>query len=359
MRAWLFQDSRQKAKLGAKCPWSVGWYDSDGKKRSKKVGAKSTAEKFRKRIQAELALGLVETRKRTKWAAFRVQYLTDVASLRAPQTLRLYKGAFKSFEKIIAPGYVDAIDTKTVDRFIAKRMAQTPKPAPATVNRDLRLLRAAFRRAALWGMTPAAPQVNMLREPERDPYFVDDASFTALYDACEAMKRPRDQPYAPGDWWRGVLVFAYMTGWRIGEILDLRRDDLDLDAATARVDAESTKGRREARIELHPAVIDHCRAVADDQPFAFPWPHHERTLWADFAKLKAAAELDFPGAFHRLRFGFANANVDHLDADVLQKLMRHRDPQTTRRYVNMAERMRRRGTADRLHVPAVLRESGG
>ena len=27
MKAWLFQDNRQKAKLGDKCPWSVGWFD--------------------------------------------------------------------------------------------------------------------------------------------------------------------------------------------------------------------------------------------------------------------------------------------------------------------------------------------
>jgi hypothetical protein len=34
--------------------------------------------------------------------------------------------------------------------------------------------------------------------------------------------------------------------------------------------------------------------------------------------------------------------------------MRHQDAKTTRHYVNTAERMKRRGTADRLHVPAKL-----
>ena len=76
----------------------------------------------------------------------------------------------------------------------------------------------------------------------------------------------------------------------------------------------------------------------------------------DFAALKTAAGLDFPGAFHRLRFGFANANVDALPADLLQRLMRHRDPQTTRRYINAVERMKRAGTA-KLHVPDVLRKA--
>jgi hypothetical protein len=41
MKAWLFQDTRQKQKLGAKCPWSVGWFDAEGKKKSKRIGSKS------------------------------------------------------------------------------------------------------------------------------------------------------------------------------------------------------------------------------------------------------------------------------------------------------------------------------
>ena len=67
------------------------------------------------------------------------------------------------------------------------------------------------------------------------------------------------------------------------------------------------------------------------------------------------AKVEFPGAFHRLRFGFANANVDSLAADLLQKLMRHQAAVATRRYIKAAEHMKRAGTADKSHVPDVLR----
>ena len=133
------------------------------------------------------------------------------------------------------------------------------------------------------------------------------------------------------------------------------RGALDLESGVATVDADSTKGRRTARVELHPVVVDRLRAIVEFQPFVFDWPHHERTLWADFAELKTAAGVDFPGAFHRFRFGFANANVDSLDPDRLQKLMRHQAASTTRRYINAAERMRRAGTAEKIHVPDVLK----
>lgn len=87
----------------------------------------------------------------------------------------------------------------------------------------------------------------------------------------------------------------------------------------------------------------------------FGWPHHERTLWADFTSLRTGAKVEFRGAFHRLRFGFANANVDSLAADLLQKLMRHQAAVATRRYIKAAEHMKRAGTADKSHVPDVLR----
>jgi hypothetical protein len=35
MKAWIFRDPRQNQKLGAKCPWSVGWIDPNGEAASK------------------------------------------------------------------------------------------------------------------------------------------------------------------------------------------------------------------------------------------------------------------------------------------------------------------------------------
>lgn len=365
MRAWIFQDPKRKAIEGDKCAWSVGWYDASGKRKGKKVGAKSTAEKFKRKVEAELALGICTVGKqRTTWAAFRLEFEATIAATRAGGTLKEYRRSLEAFQRLISPGYMDTITTADVDRFIARRkgdrqVGDDSDLSPASINRDLRALKVAFRKAKKWHMLAEVPDFEFLREPERDPYFVDDATFTALYDACSAMERPAGRHYPAGDWWQALLAFAYLTGWRIGEILDLRRDDVDLETGIATVDADSTKGRRTARVELHPVILEKLRALVGFHPMVFEWPHHERTLWIDFAALKAAAGVEFPGAFHRFRFGFANANVDSLDPDLLQKLMRHQAASTTRRYINAAERMKRAGTAARIHVPDVLRNATG
>ena len=125
------------------------------------------------------------------------------------------------------------------------------------------------------------------------------------------------------------------------------------------VPAEDTKGKRDARVELHSVVIDHLKGILSFGPLVFAWPHHERLLWVEFAKLKKAAGVSIAGAFHRFRFGYANANVDRLDADILQHQMRHKDAQTTQYYIHQAERLKRSGVSDRIHVPKILRHGTG
>ncbi|MEO1496192.1 MAG: site-specific integrase [Planctomycetota bacterium] len=353
MKAWTFQDPKQRKKLGPKkCPWSVGWYDQCGRKKQKTVGSKTAAKTVARRLEGEFAAGLLRDREQVKWAEFVGRFDRDHLATLAPKTREMYRRSLAAFTDTFGKRLVEKLTEADVAHFRAARLSQGV--APATVNKDLRHLRCALNKAKRWRLLPHAIEVELLREPERDPEFIDDEAFAKLYDACDVMKRPRGRVYAAGDWWRSLLTFAYLTGWRIGEIMALRRDNIDWSAGIAFVPAEQTKGKRDARVELHPVVVDHLRGIIGFGDLVFDWPFHERMLWADFRTLKKAADVEISGAFHRFRFGFANANVDNLDADVLQRLMRHQDAKTTRHYVNMAERMKRQGTAERLHVPAVL-----
>jgi integrase len=355
MRAWTFQDSKQLAKHGAKkCPWSVGWYDARGRKKQKTIGQKTAAAHYARKLEGEAAAGLLRSHDRMKWAEFVARFTRDHLATLAPGSQAAYKGSLDCFTEIIAPAYLDQVDEATIAEFRGKRVKAVD--SVATVNKDLRHLRCALRKAKKWKLLPERVEIDMLREPERDPYFVDDAAFRKLYDACDAMTRPAGQHYEPAEWWRALLTFAFMTGWRISEILSLRREHIDWAKGEAYIPADATKGKRDARVELHPVVLDHLKMISGFGPMAFDWPLHKRTLWSHFDDLKTAAKVEFPGAFHRFRFGFANVNVDALPADVLQRLMRHKAAATTRRYINAAERMKRQGTAERLHVPTVLQK---
>ena len=160
-----------------------------------------------------------------------------------------------------------------------------------------------------------------------------------------------------------------MTGWRIGEILALRRDDLDLDAGTAITRSEDNKGGRDELVPLHPIVVDHLRMVTSFEPVIFPWYHNRERLWSCFRTIQKAAGIHLPCrgrhehtptchyyGFHDIRRAFATNNAASLSADALQALMRHKSYQTTQRYINLASQLEQQVAF--LKVPDVLRKSG-
>lgn len=361
MRAWTFQDARQKNKLGDKAKWSVGWNDPEGRKRSKVVGSKSMAKKLKQKIEGQLAAGLYQSTDRKKWKDFRKQYEEDVLSKKAVGTKVEACSSFDLFERIAKPTFLDSIKTQTIDRYSSVRLKEDSKRrigkkvSPATVNKELRQIKAALRKAYKWGCISRVPDVDFIREPVKLIEYVGPNEFQALYEACDTMKRPNGGACEPDEWWQALLTFAFLTGWRVREILALRREDLDLKDRIAITRAEDNKGNRDGQIDLHPVVIEHLERIASFEPLVFKWPHHQRTLWVDFARLKEAAGVKFSGAFHRLRFGFATMNQGKFDLKVLQQMMRHKSDATTRGYLNIDTQVTR--TAENLYVPPVLKAS--
>ena len=275
MKAWLFQDTRQKQKLRDKAPWSVGWFDPDGKKRSKRIGLKYAAEKYRRRIEGELAAGTYNSHHRKTWEQFWTEYQEKVLDAADWGHRKETKLAVKAFERIAKPKRLSGIKMQMIDDFRTKRAQEArkghdTKVSPATVNKELRHLKLVLNRAVDWGYLPKLPKVRMLREPEKLKRYVSPEDFAVIYNACDTATQPMGFPFQSVDWWRGLLVFAYMTGWRIGEILALRREDVDMEAATAITRHSDNKGKRDDLVPVNAAVVDHLRKVPSFEPVVSP-----------------------------------------------------------------------------------------
>jgi integrase len=176
------------------------------------------------------------------------------------------------------------------------------------------------------------------------PTYVTPEHFAAIYKACDSARMPEDQPYPAADWWRGLIVLAYMTGWRIGDVLGLARQDVDLKEGTAvtRCETEGNKGKRDEQVKLAPVVVEHLTRLAALDPGMFPWNHNLRTLDEEWLRIQQAAGIHLPCrkkhehtehchayGFRDLRRAFATMNASRLSADALQSLMRHKSYQTT------------------------------
>lgn len=358
MRAWIFQDTKQKQKHGAAaCPWSVGWYDPHGKRKSRKIGSKSKAEKFCRRIEGELAAGTYRTTNKKLWADFRKEYETRVVSTMRPTSHQLTLQVLDEFERLMKPVQVASIKPAMIAEFAIRRQTKRvakkkPELSPATINRDLRHLKAALNVAAEWGYIEPV-KVKLRREPKRLKTYVNPEDFAKLYGACARMTEPARLGHVDaGDWWRGLLIFAYMTDWRIREILALRWSDVDLEVGQAITRADDNKGGRDEAVALHPLVVEHLRRLRAFGPTVFPWSIRERALWLEFQKLQQAAGVATKYGFHDFRRAFATLNADRVSGEALQHLMRHKAYSTTQRYIADAEQRGRKAVGS-LFVPSL------
>ncbi len=376
-KAWVYQDDKQVKKHGAdNASWYVGWVDPDGKRRCKSFGpgakGRRLAEKERERVQAQLLTGTYEQNGDKGWAQFREEYDRKILPGLAARTQEEVKAALGHFERLVRPGKVSKLTTARIDEFVAARRREAGKKrgslvSPATVNKELRHLRAVLAVAEEWGCLAKVPKFRMEKAPRKLVTYVTPEHFAAIYAACDRAERPGGIPNVTApDWWRALLVFAYMTGWRISEILALRRDDLDLEEGVAITRASDNKGKRDEAVKLHPAVVEHLKKVVTFGPLVFPYPHYKTTLYEDFAAIQETAGVKLRCSeqhehtrfchvygFHDFRRAFATMNAARLTPDALQALMRHKSYSTTQLYISMARQMDEAVQA--LHVPDVLK----
>jgi integrase len=310
MKAWIFQDPKQLAKLGDKdCPWSTGWYDPDGKRKSKTMGSKSAADSHRRKVEGQLAAGVYNDPGRQQWEKFETEIESKLLAGMEYRTRETTQLAIDHFKRIVKPVRMATITTKTIADYVAARRLERkirpkgeskrknkskatkeiPFISPTTINKELRTLRAILRKAARWGFLAKAPEFEFLREPGKLPTYINPEDFATLYAKCGAATRPDVQGCEPGDFWRGLLVAAYMTGWRISSLLALRWEDVDLDRCTALSRAADNKGKRDQKTPLHPLVIEHITKLRGFSPHVFNWPHRHRKIFEEFNALQDAA----------------------------------------------------------------------
>jgi integrase len=95
--------------------------------------------------------------------------------------------------------------------------------APATINRETSALNRMFRIVVEWGWLPTAPLFpGRLRESAPRQGFFEHSEYLAV-------RRHLPPPY------QDVLDFAYYSGWRKREILDLSWDEVDLAGGVVRL----------------------------------------------------------------------------------------------------------------------------
>jgi integrase len=216
--------------------------------------------------------------------------------------------SFRAHKKAVVEAFgtmrAAAVTPNAIEQFQAEQLVERigadgekkPGKAPATVNRYVETMRHAFRLAKKQGRLSRMPYFPTLAEDNARQGFFEKAEVEAVVANLPA-------PHAD------AVRFAYLSGWRRGEIMPLAWEQVDRGAREVRLYTSKNGHPRVLPLEGELwAVIERCWArrqfdTADGSALSSLVFHEEGRVLGDFRKRWATAckNAKVPGRlFHDL-----------------------------------------------------------
>jgi integrase len=206
--------------------WIKYRVNGEPKYESSESGKESDARKLLKRPLGEIAIGrfVGPDAERVTMRELAEDYLNDYRvndkrsldkAVRCANRINVFFGGLKAH----------TITTDLVKRFVVQRQEEAEN---ATINRELAALKRMFNLGLQAEKIQRRPYVPMLKENNVRTGFFEHDEFVAFRGALPDYLQP-------------VATFAYYTGWRKGNILTLRWNQVDLNAQTVRLNPGTTK----------------------------------------------------------------------------------------------------------------------
>jgi integrase len=155
-----------------------------------------------------------------------------------------------------------AIDAETYKTNRARKVR------PASVNREMTVLKHMFSKAVEWRLLPTNPfrGVRSLRVPSRIERILGVDEESRLLAACTSVR---------SRFLRSVLVLALNTGMRRGELLPLKWDQIDLIQGRIRIlDAKTNSSKRS--IPMNSTVFTLMSELARNKKSQLVFPSNRR-----------------------------------------------------------------------------------
>lgn len=233
------------------------------------------------------------------------------------------------------------------DELLQGKTARGEQRAPATVVRYLASLSHAFTIAVKeWGWVESNPvlKVTKPKEPRGRVRFLEEEERRRLLEACQS---------SPNAYLYPAVVLAISTGMRLGEVMGLRWDDVDL--KQGRITLHETKNGERRVVPLAGHALDvlkaHAKAQRHDSALMFPGKPRRRRkrvvtekaaerpmdLRAPWTRaLKTAGVEDF--RFHDLRHSAASyLAMNGASLAEIAEVLGHKTLQMVKRYAHLSE----------------------
>jgi len=151
------------------------------------------------------------------------------------------------------------ITTDRVRHYIQEKLDKGRKNA--TINRELAALKRMLSLGHQSRKVRDLPYIPSLKENNVRQGFFEYTDFLTIREALPNHLRP-------------VVTFAYYTGWRRGEILNLIWDRVDLKQGIIRIESDETKNKKAEKIYLTGELLEVMQAMQGRRRLGCPYIFH-------------------------------------------------------------------------------------
>ncbi len=310
------------------------WTDAMGRRRKRKLDA-YTLQQARDVLAAERAkaekarvLGYTPPGKET-FAEFMPRYLKHQKVRLTPRAYERTRGVVEGHLKsVFGTVKLANIHRADVQQYITIRMVQV---SAATVVREVNILKHLLNQAVEWEMIPLNPasrlgkKTGLPRVPAGRVRYLQPGELHAVLEACP-------------EWLRPIAGLAAFTAMRRGEILDLRRLDVDLNGR--RILLPQTKNGEGRVVYLNRLAYQVLNSLPVGAPTDRVFPASdsvtpENVSLAFLRVCRRVGIADF--RFHDLRHTAASwLRMQGADIHTVAQLLGHKDLRMAARYQHLS-----------------------
>lgn len=315
------------------------WINQSGKRKYKVVLNARTKEEALLALESErmkvLAneYGLKYVPQVVKFPHLVEQYLENYAKINN-RAWKRDRDCMKNMEVFFGDCCLKDITPYQIEKYKAYRMRQGVKPN--TVNRELSVLKRAFSLAIDWNMAQENPvrKVKFFRQPEpKERILSEEEEKRLIYASSEHLKP--------------IIIAALNTGMRLGEILSLEWNQINL--GKREIEVIKTKSGKNRVIPINDALFEMFSILKREDDFVFLYldpktnePRPIKSIKRSFSNACKKAGIE-AFTFHDTRHTFASRLVERgVDLITVKELLGHSSVKTTERYTHTHKEEKKR-----------------
>lgn len=308
-------------------------YFINGKRKTKstKTSNKKEAQKFFNNFSPDdLKICKVETKNITL-KKFYEEYIEFTELSKSKHYIRNIKLSFNKFLDFTGDIKLNQINIKLLDSFLNSTFKRTEYSAALYY----RTLKAAFSTAENWGYieTNLFKKIKAPKTPNKIPVFISKEDLNKIIDKTE------------GEYLKKLFLFAFHTGMRVGEIVNMKWDWIDVKHKTIKIKNDNsftTKSKADRIIPMNDTIFNlliehsnHIHHLENDYIFyrILGTRLNEDFVSKQFKIAVRKAELNEGIHFHTLRHSFASSLVQkNVPLYFIKELLGHSSITTTQIY---------------------------